>query len=296
MLTMMDEVTQPSIEPPNFRARILVSLLAIAHVLVNLFYNPMGSAVTGSTDWLMKMLIGVVVAQPVLYAVWALIGPSRLLPRLLLTFLAFAAVLFAQFYRGLCVWDRTGQPIWENPATLAFPIGVFAICGTLMTLVRKLTGWRIVSTHSQAAADSAARQFNMKFLLGFTALCAALLAAGRIASEWLEESPAESVGDLLSAIGVLLMAAFPALLVPLLALSKRASRGVLVAIPFLWIGVTLLSAEAIVATQPGEVFSKVLLDLIHIQLGVATAGLFSALVLRWAGYRLVTLAPASTPN
>jgi hypothetical protein len=296
MLPTMEETTQSPTEPSNSHAGLVVGVLAIAHVLVNLFFNPIGTPVTGATEWLMKVLIGVVVAQPVLYAAWALIGPGRLLPRLLLTIVAFAAVLFSEFYRGFNRFDKVGPSNWESAMFLMFPLALFVICATAMTLVRKLTGWRIVSRTGDANSSPSARQFNMKFLLGFTALCAVLLGAGRIAtsSDWLGERRAEFIGHMLAGVGGILLAVFPAFLVPLLALSKRAPWHVIVSLPFLWIGLTLLSVEAIVAIEPTEVRSQVLIDIVQVQLGAAATGLISALALRWAGYRLVTVPRASS--
>lgn len=298
MLPTMEETTQPPTEPSKSHAGSVVAFLAIAHVLVNLFFNPIGAPVPGATEWLMKMMIGLVIVQPVLYATWALIGPGRLLPRLPLTIVAFAAVLFAEFFQGFNVWNRPGSYTWQSAAFLVFPIAVFAVCATIMTLVRKLTGWRIVSMHDEASTVSSAGQFNIKFLLGFTALCAALLCAARIitSAEWLGKEMATFIGSMLSGIGYILLATFPAFMVPLIALSQRVSRAVLVALPILWIVLTALAVESIVALNPSEVRSQVWLDIVQMQLGAMITGLASAFVVRLAGYRLVTLAPASPPT
>src|SRR5262249_32254409 len=159
------------------------------------------------------------------------------------------------------------------------------VCATLMTLIRKLTGWRIVSRDDESQNVSSVRQFSIKFLLGFTALAAALLCAGRIAtsSEWLGEQRAAIIGEMLSGIGILLLATFPAFVIPLMALSNRFSLTVLLVLPAMWIVLTLLAAETIVAMNPSEGRSQVLLDIALIQVGAAITGLISVFVLRLAG-------------
>jgi hypothetical protein len=87
-------------------------------------------------------------------------------------------------------------------------------------------------------------------------------------------------------IGILLLAMFPAIVVPLVVLSPRPTARMLLATFVSWAVLTWLAIETFVAVDNpprGEVAGSILL----VHFGAALAGLASAGMVRYAGYRLI---------
>jgi hypothetical protein len=83
------------------------------------------------------------------------------------------------------------------------------------------------------------------------------------------------------------LAFFPMLIIPLITLARRPSFTAVAAVPVLWVGLNWL-AVAILAASAGQPRKDLAPQMALLQAGAAAAGLVSALVLRCAGYRLVS--------
>jgi hypothetical protein len=280
-------------------ARLMLGLVVAAHFGFNLLLNPIGVPVSGSVKWRMLMFVGATIAQPALFAIWASLGPGPSFRRILWTTAAFGIVIFGEFYIAWNLFARTDGSRWGNAEFLFFPAALYAVCAVGMTLVRKLTRWRITHVGDSRTWTSTAGQFSLKFILGYTAVCAALLGAARLfSSAETFGPPADRLATMLTQIGGILLVIFPTFIAPLATLAKRVSVSSVVALLFLWVVLSLLAVEAVLKMNPNEIRSNVVIEIGYVQFGAALTGVFSALMLRWGGYRFVALAvddAASSP-
>jgi hypothetical protein len=289
---MAEFTTEPT--PSSHRLPwLLLGLVVAAHFGFNLLCNPIGAPVSAAAKWRGLMLVGAIIGQPALFAIWTSLGPGPTSGRLLLTTTAFMIVVFGEYYIGWNLLARTGGSNWGDAEFLVFPAAVYAVCAMGMIMVRKFAGWRITRLYDVRTSKSTARQFSMKFILGYTAVCAALLGAGQLlASSRQFGSRADPLASILAQIGGMLLVILPSFIVPLMALAKRPSVAVAVVLLLLWVALSLLAVETLLNMNPNETRANLIVEVGFVQLGAAIAGLASALLLRLAGYRLVTLPPA----
>lgn len=291
----MADSTANSSDFSRRRSWLLLGLVVAGHAALNVLLNPIGVPVSGTVDWLMLLLIGVVISQPVLFAGWAVMGPGSSIQRVPLTVAALATVVFAGY---ITAWNLLVSN-WRDAELLIMSVSTFAVAATVMMLIRKLTRWRIVHLCETSNASAPANQFSLRFLLGLTAVCAVLLGSARslASQQWLGLGASSAwhatLPGLLNAIGGALLVTFPAFTVPLIALSRRPTIQVLITVPLLWATLSWLAVETMVAIHPTEVRSEVAIEITFVQLGTAAAGLISAIALRFGRYRLVTLASSS---
>jgi hypothetical protein len=173
-------------------------------------------------------------------------------------------------------------------------LSLFAIVVAVMLVIRKVSGWRIQSRWAVSNEYAESGQFSLKYLLVLTAFCAGLLVLGRsvaAGSFWGEPNfRQEFVAGLFLFGGTMLLALFPMLIIPLMAMVRRPSVRAMAVLPFLLAGLTWLAVEIIAAVQ-GTSRSDLLRQVALLQAGAAAAGLVSALVLRCVGFQLVRTRP-----
>jgi hypothetical protein len=270
---------------------IVLLLLVAAHAILNLFLNPIGASVDDVSGRLALPLMGAGIAQPVLIAIWAALGPGAAAVRIPLSLAAAGIVFLASVPKLWNVFDNDVMASKRTGESLLMELSLFAVVLVLMLVVRRISGWRIQS-HAVANDNKAGgSQFSLKYLLALTAVCAALLVLGRsvaAGSFWTESTFwREFFTGLFLFGGTILLALFPMLIIPLLAIARRPSLLAVAALPFLWAGLTWLAVE-ILASATGESCADLARQLGLLQAGAAVAGLVSALVLRSAGFRLVS--------
>lgn len=256
-------------------AWIAPAALVIAHALFNMVADPFQS---NNYHWAFMLYGGVFHIQPVLFAAWAAIGPAPAVKRIALALAAYAAILLG----SALVHTYFHGPSDSLSAMVMMPALFIATFFSLL-IIGKLTHWQIDIPSSMQAAASGG-QFSLKFLMSFTAICAALLAAGR-GLTWVEENGAFDFPRFFTMIGVTLMLLFPAFVIPLTALSARLTKRTLIVVPIVCLVFTVLAVVATWNFEPGadrEMIGFVLL----VQLGALLGGLVSALILRLNGYRL----------
>src|SRR4029078_6016698 len=165
----------------------------------------------------------------------------------------------------------------------------------VMFAARWIIGWRI-SRRMEGVANNSASQFSLKFLILLTTICAGLLVIGRgvLANErWAESAFWNQVGNGLLFVGLMLVTLFPLLILPLIAIAQRPSKRILAATLFSWAGLTWLIVE-IAAAEYSEPRTDIARQLTLIQGGALVATLLSALALRYAGYRLISISRRSS--
>jgi hypothetical protein len=270
----------------HHRTWIVPTVLVAAHTLFNVLADPFQM---NNYSWTFMLAGGVFYIQPVLFAVWAAIGPPPVVKRIALTLAAYAAVLVGS---ASVLSLRQGEP--ENPALLVIMTALFVATFVALLIVSKFTRWRIdIPAPIRDAAESGS-QFSLKFLFIFTTICAVLLAAGRGLS-WVEDTGAFEFARFCTMIGIVLMLLFPAFIIPLTALSAQLTNRALIIVPILCLIFTALAVVATLRFEPGadrEMIGFVLL----VQLGALIGGLLSALFLRFNGYRLIRRSATSSAS
>jgi hypothetical protein len=222
------------------------------------------------------VVVGVVLAQPMLFATWLVIGPPPATKRLPLTIAAFSAIILA----GAITSEE-----WLSMDYLLIAAVLFVFTVVVMFAVYKLTGWKVLHTWQGADSDLSLHQFSLKYLLSVTTIFAVLLSVGRTLASGHEWGAFPPILDMLLPVSFVLLALIPIFFAALAVLSDWPPNRILIAIPLLWAGLTWLAVEAVVAVE-NEPRWEVARVISLMQLGAASAGILSAVLLRSAGYRL----------
>jgi hypothetical protein len=267
------------------QAWLVLVVVIGAHAAFNLFFSPVGAGANNVSERVALPLMGAMLAQQVVFATWAALGPGPASMRIPLTFAASIAVSFA----GACkLWNVfTHHKSMLAGQELIMDMALFGISLTIMLAARWIIGWRI-SASAEKVVGSGANQFNLRYLIGLTTICAGLLVVGRVllaGEHWFRSEFWNQIANGFIFLGALLLALFPLLILPLIAVAQHPSKRTLAAMPFLWLGLTWLMIE-ILSAQYGEPRADTARALTLIQSGTLVASLLSAVALRYAGYRL----------
>jgi hypothetical protein len=284
---LMDDLVATSAKSIHLRSWLALTSLVVTHAVLNVLFNPFKGFNRNLPEWVGFIVMGVMLAQPIMFAAWCVLGPPPLIKRVPLTIATLAGLLMCRY---LIKWDLlTGSSKERSDAgMLVLPAAIFAGGIVVMTIVRAIARWRIDTAIEEPASAATLNQFTMKYLLVLTTLCAILLGIGRTISvdSWFPGTGTRNfVVEFLMMSGILLLATLPGLFIPLAVLSARPPMRVLVALPFAWLALTWLAVECIVASQKEDRW-EVFGDIGLIQLGAVAIGVFSAVVLRMGGYRL----------
>jgi hypothetical protein len=133
--------------------------------------------------------------------------------------------------------------------------------------------------------------------LVITAICAVLLGIGRglaTSLDWSNHPSWREFGNFIAHIGIILLAVIPAIVIPITVISTRPTLGMFVVTIISAAVLAWIAIEAIILVDdppPNDVTRQVVL----VELGAVLASLVSALVLRFAGYRLVRRSGKAAP-
>jgi len=228
--------------------------------------------------------MGVFFIQPVVFAMWTAIGPPPATKRIPFSLAGFVLVAFAACVPHLLAPASYFGPDGIGPEWLIFPGALFAAALIVVLAMRILTRWSIRNTRSVKGGTAHVNRFSIKYLLVITAVCAVLLGIGRWLSTSMNWSFGSSAVELVAQIWLILLVMIPAILIPITLISFRPTLrmflGTIISGAVLaWIGVETV---ILLHNQTRDVARDVLV----IQLGALLAGIASALVVRFAGYRL----------
>ena len=150
-----------------------ILLLIVGFALVDLLTPEMLKE--SRSPELPALLAGAIVAQPALLAIWAVMGPQRLLVRWLRSLLA-AAFFWCVFLLGMTMAAVTPRDVVEMAkGTFMLPLAFLAVQLPLWVL-KMVTGWRIIAGGTKdSSPPSASRQFQLQHILGATAAVAAAM-------------------------------------------------------------------------------------------------------------------------
>lgn len=271
---MPDVAGNPSLDA-RWRPWHALALLVAAHAVFNIIVNPTRER---ADDFPTFVLIGVFLVQPVLFATWTAMGPPPAIKRIPFSAAGFILLMFASNFRR----SRIGLEFLMMPAAL------FAAALVVMLFLHVVTRWRVKNTRRIEGPTSATYQFSIKYLLVLTAVCAVVLGIGRamaLAWDWPNHPGWREFGGFVVRIWIIFLALIPAIAVPSVALAPRPTFRIILGTILASGILSLIAIETIILVDNpprGDVAPQVLL----IQLGAVLAGLVSALILRFAGYRL----------
>jgi hypothetical protein len=269
------------------QAWLVLVVLIGAHAAFNLFFNPLGADADNVSKRVGLPLMGAMLAQQVVFGTWAALGPGPAAMRIPLTFAASIAVSFAGACKQWNVFTHDKSVLAGHD--LIMDMAIFGVSLTIMLAARWIIGWRISASAGNVIAGGA-NQFSLRYLIGLTTICAGLLVIGRVllaGEHWFQSEFWDQVANGLIFLGVMLLALFPLLILPLIAIAQHPSRRTLAALPFLWLGLTWLMVE-ILAARYGEPRADTAQMFTLIQSGTLVASLLSAVAVRYAGYRLAS--------
>jgi hypothetical protein len=180
--------------------------------------------------------------------------------------------------------------------TLLGLFGLFVVSALVAREFGRLTGCRFVRGSGNSTGASNGIQYSVKYLLIVMTVFAAVLAVGRIIVFSIPGQQATSwsrlVGSFVISPIVIEILLLPSIALSVIALRNRVSLRMLVVVLVVAAVASLAIAE-IGAALTSATQTKTLAVLCSIQAGAAIAGLFTAIPLRFVGYRLVS---ESTPS
>jgi hypothetical protein len=242
----------------------------------------------GSDGWeeFESIIIGFWAFEPMIFAIWAALGPGRFAIRLPLIVPCLMLVVAAPGLRKASLADTEK---YEFITLTTAAMTLLAITSLLLLLVRRSTGWRIEIRETPASGDAVPLQFDIKYLLLLVTLCG--IALGLTVSLDFGSPPNQNLFFgrqfviYILAVGsaVVSLLILPMIAVPLIVLAAQRSASFYWRAIVFWLAVTLGVSGACIAM--GSDFPLMLP--LQIQLGAAIAGFVAALPLWFAGCRLV---------
>ena len=269
----------------------VLMILVVGHAAFNALFAPFGTPASDYPSTWAFPVIGAIGVQPVLFAMWGALSPSivKSLPWALVGCVVVAYAESIRSLRLIAASTTNGAPF----QSVLFVLAVFVVATVLLLIVRHVFSYRIVCdvTNQLQPRSPEDSQFTLRHLLCWTAVCAVLLALGRLISP--HGTGMLPVGDLGQAVaqmagflGIFCLFLFPTVAVPWIALTFRPKASLLMAGAFAawaalsWITISVLCA--VTPASPTEATEAIVL----IQLGAATSGCVTALPLRICGFRI----------
>jgi hypothetical protein len=273
---------------PRWLAGLILAALVVAHATFGALFTPIGVATSQYPRVGAYLAIGAIGIQPVLFAMWAALGPDSLFKRFAWAAAACALVAYARSIPSFRLVGKSAAK--TNPfQELLFTLLIFGITALILFVVQWRFSWCIHQPVTNSAHKAGDLQFSVKYLLGWITASAVLLAVGRVLADAdATEGPAsrQAVGHFLSFVGMFCVVLFPAVGVPCLVLAYRRRAcffvigGLLAWGALTWAAVSVL--RAVTRASPTEAVSAI----VFIQVGAGVAGFFTALLLRIVGFRL----------
>jgi hypothetical protein len=281
---------------------ISFGLISAAYTIFQLLFSPIG--LTAPTrPWWVFLVIGATVMQPVLLGLWAGIGPGSAAMRVPLLLVALWLTVLAGGYKQWNLWDieflpptgiRSAAASGVDSDFAAAMLGLFVTALVATIGFRRITRYSVNRVPHETLASAARTQFPLKFLLLMVTVCGLLLSLSQRVTfipplgQW--SSRLSLIGIALNSLVVPLVL-LPAPTLALILLVERIRPRVLATLIFSTALLSLLIMQAMaVATNVRQL--ETLFVFTSLQAGAVLVGVFSALPLRWTGYRLVP--PART--
>lgn len=262
--------------------------LLVGHVAFTGILSLIVPSLGSPWDFLLKAtLMGVLISQPLLCALWAALAPAPLITRIPTALASFVLLGFCSPFL------RATLPVWNSLSVIYFSLFVFYWVG--LTIKRR-NGKGSLSVLGNGSTDlPVTNRFSLKYLLFWTTVVAILLMIGRSINVW-EGGISREVklmwdrvgfGILFVGFGIYSLLFLPVFASGMYVLktSKRFFAGAAKISFCLLLSYVILTAIVVVKWKSSLV-SDILIPLTNFYLGATLAMALSAAVLRYSGYRI----------
>ena len=268
----------------------VLGLLVIAHAVFDALLTPFGRAVSSCPMMVAYPVIGVMAIQPALFAMWAALRRQPFLQRIIPAGLACVAVAFAG---GLGeIRHASDHPISVIAENIAIMSAYFALATLVFWIVGRIFRWQVIRGNAESStSEPLGDQFGIGHLLTWTAISAGMLGLARFLGGHVGSHDAASpwqqpMGQVAIMAAFFLVVLLPIVVIPWITLAYSGRGKLLLLAAILgWGGLTY--GCIVVMVQMFQVtFPEIAQPVILIQLGAGVAGLLSALIVRFCGFRI----------
>ncbi|MEN6451739.1 MAG: hypothetical protein ABFC96_14705 [Thermoguttaceae bacterium] len=284
-------LTEPSEEPPKrlFKTWKVLGLLVVVHAAFGAYFTPLGKPVSDTAPVAPCLLIGFILSQPLMFAIWASLASQRFYHRFLWSLLLCSLVSFV---------DEIGS--LRNPHAgrgngMICSIAVFIVATLLLSAFRRFSRWQIRKPNVEdVPSDYRANQFGIKHLIiltTITALACGLCRTLLSTNHDLDRLP--SIVQFAGFILILCVLLVPILAIPWYTLSLR-GKIVPLLVSTIMIGAAcdlaafcIITAMTPPAVGRADIYQEVIKPSLLIQFGAGASVLVTMLVIRWCGFRMM---------
>ncbi|MGO9114244.1 MAG: hypothetical protein ACLP9L_33940 [Thermoguttaceae bacterium] len=276
---------------------IVLGLLVLAHAAFGAYFNPVGDTPNEIGEIRIFFLLGTLLAQPILFAIWASFAHQRFYHRFLWALLLCTLVSFAEDLGTL----RHGNHR-DLGMLMVMDTTLFLTATLILSVFRHFSRWQIKQPGGEDAPSVyEGYHFGIKHLLILTTIAAlgcGLFRTLHIINPDMTLSP--SVGRFVGAICLFLALLFPVVVIPWLTLAYRRRLASQIFITVIMVGLLDLVAYFIMVTmeppRTGISLYELIKPCLFIQLGSCISATVTTLVIRFCGFRMIRKPKTQKPT
>jgi hypothetical protein len=288
---MPDELSSDLIQQPAAESKtsglavryrwIVLGLLIIVQTAFGAILIPLKGP--GNSEFYDYMIFGVILVQPILFAIWAVFAPQRYYVRFLWAFLLGVVTTFIVELGGLK----------GSPDDVSIPIGILTLFHAIiffsaifiLSIIKRFTGWKIRSVdEGEITGGYLAHQFGIKHIILLTTITALALGLFQSLTALCPDVSLPTVDELCRESVEIVAMFFPVVFLFWFSLIRHRNLSKSILVSIVLIGIIELAVCIIIPKF--ERRTEMLPIILSIQLGASVSILTSALTLRWCGYRL----------
>ncbi len=265
---------------------VVLGLLVLTHAAFGAWFNPNG---TGSGDATIRMsLLGFLVSQPILFAIWASFAHQRFYYRFLWSLLLCTLVSFAQDLGTLRLANHHDLGV-----LMIIDAALFLAATVILSLFRRFSRWRIKRPDREDVPSAyQTHQVGIKHVIILTTIIALACGLFRTLHNINPDmTPPPSIAEFICGLCSFLALLFPVVAMPWITLAYR--RRLLAPIFIMIIIGAVLDVAAYVLiitmepSNPGFGAYGLIIQLLSMQLGATVSALATTLVIRFCGFRMI---------
>jgi hypothetical protein len=279
---MTDEVSESTNkENANFRSIpkywIVLGLLVCAHAAFGAIFS---LRIVKSNATVFVLMLGCLLSQPILFAIWAALAPQRFYRRFLWSLFFCTLVCFSA---GLGI-------LVSEPQNLFFftisDIVLFIATTPILLLVRRLSRWQIIHSYTaHVPSDYQANQFGVKHLIILITITALACGLFRTLIVTCPPSSYPSVAAVVAGTCVVIVVLFPIVFIPWITLAYLKNMVLSIFYTFILFGIYDMAVYFIVRILNPE--PEIFQIAFFVQLGASISVFLSMLMIRLCGFRMV---------
>jgi hypothetical protein len=262
---------------------IALGLLVIANAAFGAYFNPTGKPVSEVGEIIGFAMIGFLLTQPILFALWAAFAPHKFYNRFLWAFLLCTMVSFVEELGSL------GTTLSDLGSMMIFQLILFILFTAILLLVRRFIGWHFkISQTEISPGDYQSYQFGIKHLFLLTTFAA--IAFALIRSLFILNSNNDKVPAVPAIIGIfciIFALITPIIFIPWYTLTGHRKIAWLLLFTIISLGIIDLTVYLILKNKVPVPDNKQIESVMFFQLGGCLSVLLNTLVFRLCGYRLI---------